>query len=251
MKRVKWGPLVRKGRALFLAYDQGMEHGPVDFNDDNVDPLLIIDIAQKGGFSGLVFHKGIAEKYNDEIRKSKVPLIIKLNGKTSLVKGEPISRQLCSVKEARQLGALAVGYTVYIGSEHESEMLQEFEGILREAHEFGMPVIAWMYPRGKSLEGKTSSELLAYSARVALEIGADMAKVIWNGSTKDLKWAVEAAGRTKVVVAGGMKVGEKDFVKSVSDVMKCDAVGLAVGRNVWQSKQPVELSKKIGKIVFG
>ena len=68
-----------------------------------------------------------------------------------------ISLQLCSVKEAVKLGASAVGYTIYIGSEHESAMLQEFEMIEREAHATGIPVIAWIYPRGKSTEGKDKS----------------------------------------------------------------------------------------------
>src|SRR3989344_3781763 len=95
--------ITKRGRALYLAYDQGMEHGPIDFNDKNVNPLYIIDIAKKGKFSAVIFQKGIAEKYSKEIKKSKVPLIIKLNGKTSLRKGEPLSIQICSVEEALDL----------------------------------------------------------------------------------------------------------------------------------------------------
>ena len=65
--------ITKKGKALYLAYDQGIEHGPIDFNDKNVDPLYIIDIAKKGKFSAVIFQKGIAEKYNKEIKKSKIP----------------------------------------------------------------------------------------------------------------------------------------------------------------------------------
>ena len=121
--------ILRKGKALFLAYDQGLEHGPTDFNDKNVDPNYIIEIAKKGKYTGIIFQKGIAKKYKKEITASKVPLIVKLNGKTNLVKGEPISRQLCTVREAVKLGAAAVGYTIYIGSQRESIMMQEFEKI--------------------------------------------------------------------------------------------------------------------------
>ena len=74
--------ITKKGKALFLAYDQGLEHGPTDFNDKNVDPKYIINIAKKGKYNGVVFQKGIAEKYQSEIKKSKVPLIVKLNGRT-------------------------------------------------------------------------------------------------------------------------------------------------------------------------
>ena len=99
-KRRNLNKIIKNGKTLILAYDQGLEHGPTDFNDKNVDPRYIIEIAKENNYSALVFQKGIAEKYDQEIRDSGVPLIIKLNGKTSLVKGDPISRQLCTVKEA-------------------------------------------------------------------------------------------------------------------------------------------------------
>ena len=70
--KIKWGGLLKKGRALYLAYDQGLEHGPEeDFNDKNIDPSYVINIAKKARFQGIVFQKGIAEKYHEEIKKSK------------------------------------------------------------------------------------------------------------------------------------------------------------------------------------
>jgi len=242
--------ITKKGKALFLAYDQGLEHGPTDFNDKNVDPNFIIDIARKGGYTGIVFQKGIAEKYNKEIKKSKVPLIVKLNGKTNLFKGEPISRQLCTVDEALKLGAKAVGYTVYIGSDYEDEMMQEFENIQREAHVQGIPVITWIYPRGKSVKGKSEKDLMAYACRVGLEIGADIIKIQYNGKVEDLKWAVKSAGKTKVVIAGGVKKNEGDFLKQVKEIMDSGAIGLAIGRNVWQASKPLEITNKIKKIIW-
>jgi class I fructose-bisphosphate aldolase len=242
--------ITTKGKALFLAYDQGLEHGPTDLNDKNVDPNFIIDIAKKGKYNALIFQKGIAEKYNKEIIKSKIPLIIKLNGKTCLVSGEPISRQLCTVDEAISLGAVAVGYTIYIGSEHESEMLAEFENIERAAHEKGLPVILWAYPRGKGIVDKKPEELMAYSARFGLEVGADIVKIAFNGTIKDLKWAVKVAGRTKVVIAGGIKKNDDDLIKQVKEIMKSGSIGLAVGRNVWQNENPMEITKKLKKAIF-
>ncbi len=240
----------KKGKALYLAYDQGLEHGPTDFNDKNVNPKYIIDIAKKGKYNAIVLQKGIAEKYNSDIRKSRVPLIIKLNGKTSLFKGEPIARQLCTVKEAIKLGASAVGYTIYIGSDYEDEMLQEFENIQREAHEKGLPVIVWIYPRGKSIKGKSETKLMAYAARTGLEIGADIIKIRYDGTIKDLKWAVKSAGKTKVVIAGGVKKQEKELLNQVKEIMDAGCMGLAIGRNIWQSKNPLELTKKIKKIIW-
>ncbi len=242
--------ITTKGKALFLAYDQGMEHGPSDFNDKNVDPGYIINIAKKGKYNGIVFQKGIAEKYKEEIKKSKIPLILKLNGKTNLVKGDPISTQLCTVKEAIKLGAKAVGYTIYIGSMHENKMFQEFEKIQREAHKKNIPIIAWIYPRGKSLKGKKEEELMAYACRVGLEIGADMIKIHSVGKLKDLIWAAKSAGKVKVVAAGGKKTSEKELLQQARDYMKAGFTGMAIGRNIWQSKNPLELTKKIKKIIW-
>ncbi|MFH0712053.1 MAG: fructose-bisphosphate aldolase [archaeon] len=262
--KVKLNKILRKGRGMFLAYDQGMEHGPTDFNDRNVDPVYIIDIARRGKFTALIFQKGIAEKYNSEIRKSGVPLIVKLNGKTSLVRGEPVSRQLCSVGEAVKLGAVAVGYTIYIGSEFESEMMAEFERIQVEAHERGLPVVVWIYPRGKFLRNfprevrsqksevrDKNRELMAYAARVGLEIGADIVKLQSNGDKEDLAWAVESAGKCKIVVAGGKKKSEGELLAEVRDAMSVGCVGVAVGRNVWQAEKPVDVAGKLRKIIWG
>jgi len=99
----------RRGRSIILAYDHGIEHGPADFmdNPDSADPGYILKLAREAGFDGVVFQRGVAEKYYD----GSVPLILKLNGKTSLYNGEPISVANCSVEEAISLGASAVGYT--------------------------------------------------------------------------------------------------------------------------------------------
>ena len=250
MKKINLSKITKKGKALFLAYDQGLEHGPTDFNDKNVNPEYIIDIAKKGKYTGIIFQKGIAEKYNKEIKEAKVPLIIKLNGKTNLFKGEPVARQLCSVREAIELGAEAVGYTIYIGSSYEDEMLQEFSKIEKEAHSKGLCVIAWIYPRGKSVKGKSTRELMAYAARTGLEIGADIIKIKYNGNFRDLKWAVQSAGKAKIVIAGGVKKDEKQLLRQVKEIIKAKCIGLAIGRNVWQNKNPMKITNKIKRLIW-
>lgn len=252
MKKKFLDRILENGRAFYLAYDQGLEHGPEgDFNDENIDPLFILKIAKKEKYGAVVFHKGIAEKYQKEIKKSKIPLILKLNGKTRLADGEPISAQIATVDEAKKLGAVAVGFTIYIGSKFEAKMVEEFSEIEREAHEIGMPVIVWIYPRGGKVKNDVSREMMAYAARTALELGADMVKMKWGGNKDDLRWAVKSAGRCKVVVAGGNKKSEKEFLKEVKDVMDSGAIGMAVGRNVWQSEDAFGISKKIREIIFG
>ena len=89
-----------------------------------------------------------------------------------------------------------------------------------------------------------------YSARIGLEIGADIVKLKYSGNLKALKKAVAAAGRCKIVVAGGIKVEEKDFLKQCKEIVETGVLGMAVGRNIWKSKNPEKLSKETRKIIF-
>ena len=242
--------ITRDGKALFLAYDQGMEHGPTDFDEDNVDPAKVLEIADSGYFTGVILQKGIAEKYYYG-KNYRVPLIVKLNGKTSLVKyKDPYSPQVCSVKEALGYGAKAVGYTIYVGSEFEAEMTEEFGEIEQEAEEAGIPVIAWMYPRGKSVPDENDPKAVAYAARVGLELGADIVKVRYTGDLDSFRWVVQSAGETKVVMMGGSKEEENVFLEKIKTAMEAGAIGAAVGRNIWQADDPLEVAKKIANIIW-
>lgn len=242
------GKISRDGKMMLLAYDQGFEHGPADFDDDNVDPQQIIDIARKAGvFTGIVFQAGVAQKYAVEL-----PLVVKLNGKTSFHAGEePVSLQIHSVDNAVELKAAGVGYTIYVGSEHEEEMIQEFGRIVEEAHAKDLVVIAWMYPRGKHVEGKeTSRDTVAYAARLALELGADVVKLPYTGDAESFKWVVKSAGKTKIVAQGGTKKEEMKLIEEIKEIMSAGAAGMAIGRNIWQSDDPVGLSKKIAEVIW-
>ena len=129
--------------------------------------------------------------------------------------------------------------------------MKEFARIEEKAHAKGLPVITWIYPRGAAIKNDVSREMMAYAARTGLELGADIIKMKSSGKLPDLKWAVKAAGRTKVIISGGSKKSEKDFLNGVRTVMKSGAAGMAIGRNVWQHPKPLELAKKLRGIVFG
>ena len=269
--------IMPNGKAMILAYDQGFEHGPRDFWEKPESRKLeyILDIAKRGKFSGIVLHAGLAEKYSNEIQNSGVPLILKLNGKSEIYTEEdPYSPQLYSVEDALSLGATAVGYTVYSGSKYEDQMHKEFAEIIRKAHSKGILAIGWMYPRGRSLfdrksasktfkmaleeqEGKKlaideTCSIVAYGARIGLELGADIVKVKYTGSIESFRWVVDCAAPTKVVMSGGpMTKTDEEFLSRVKEVLQAGAVGVAVGRNVWQRKAPLNISKKIHTIIYG
>lgn len=239
----------KNGKVLLLAYDQGFEHGPTDFNEKSVDPSYIMKIAKDGGFTGIVFQEGVAARYYEA--GSGVPLIVKLNGKTSFQGEEPLSLQLCTVQKAIELGAKGVGYTIYVGSEHEEQMMAEFSRIEDEAHKAGLTVIAWMYARGKKVAGKESSkEVTAYAARLGMELNADMVKVAYTGDVESFSWVVKSAGRCKVLVQGGKKMEWNELSAEVTGGMRAGAVGIAIGRNVWQADDPMEIAKKLNEIIF-
>lgn len=239
----------RNDRFLLLAYDQGLEIGPSEFNDENVDPEFIFKIADNGNFTGVIVQKGLAEKYYVGHNRT-APLIVKLNGKDKIYEGEPISQQLCSVEEAVKLGATAVGYTVYLGSDHEPEMLQQFGRIEEEAHRAGLPLIGWMYPRGKAVKDPSDPDVTAYAARVGLEIGADLVKVHWTGSVESFHWVVRSAGKTKVLSSGGPRQSDEKTLALARDVISAGAAGMAIGRDVWESKDPDGLSRKLAEIIL-
>ena len=165
-----------------LPIDQGLEHGPMDFfvNPDALDPDYQFRLARDGKFSAIALHIGLAEKYFHEYA-GDVPLILKLNGKTSIPPdNEAFSALTGTVEDAVRLGADAVGYTIYVGSPAQDRDFDQFLEVRQDAQDLGMPVIVWAYPRGDSVAkkgGKESLFAIDYAARVALELGADVVKV--------------------------------------------------------------------------
>lgn len=250
---------LKNGKAMFFAYDQGFEHGPTDFTEslENYDPAKIIEIAKESGvFTAIIFHEGIAQKYypiGGIDAQFLPPLLLKLNGKTAFHKDEePYSPQLCTVSEAVRIGAAGVGYTIYIGSEHEAKMMKEFSKIEDEAHEAGLVVTMWAYPRGKHVAGKEiDKDTVAYGTRIALEMGADFVKVPYTGDPESFSWVVKSAGKTKVLIQGGSKKTEEELLNEIKGAMKAGASGVAIGRNVWQNSDPITMARKIAGAVYG
>lgn len=246
------------GTLLFLPIDQGLEHGPRDFfaNPASLDPEYQWRLAVAGNYSGIALQIGLAAKYIRDYA-GQVPLVLKLNGKTDIPADKsPISPLHTSVEEAVRLGADAVGYTLYVGSELQAEDFQQFGEVRREAERYGMPIIVWSYPRGEAVEakgGKESPYAVEYAARVACELGADIVKVNmptdpgakasaspkpYNAMSYDMVEAfervVKAAGRTPVLLSGGEKTSDEELFQKAQSALEAGATGFIFGRNVWQ-----------------
>jgi len=250
------------GTALFLPYDQGLEHGPRDFtaNPAASDPRYIIRLAVEGGFNGIAVQIGAAEKFYWDFA-GEVPLILKLNGKTDLPPDdEALSPLHASVEDAVRLGADAVGYTLYVGTPAAAADFGQLRRVREDAHRLGLPLVVWAYPRGSAVEtkgGKDSFYTVDYATRVASELGADVVKVNFpradkragvpaaydrEVSTQDAVTAVvRSAGRTLVLLSGGEKAGDDEMVERARESMEAGATGLIFGRNIWQREHDESL----------
>ncbi len=268
----KYGP--GNGRLMILPIDQGLEHGPRDFfvNPESLNPEFQLRLALEGGFSAIAFQVGLAEKYLRTFA-GKVPLILKINGKTEVPPDdEAFSPCNASVEDAVRLGADAVGYTSYIGSPRQDDDFIQFGKVRREAERAGIPVIMWAYPRGKYMEakgGKDSLYAVDYAARVAQELGADVVKVNYPKideekraqypkEYRDLKLSkremlekvVASAGRTLTLMSGGSKRSDDELFDDVRVALEAGVTGFIFGRNMWQRRfgEALEVAGKITKM---
>lgn len=258
---------LRNGTLLVLPLDQGLEHGPRDFfeSPESLDPGHELRLAEEANYNAIALQIGLSSKYLGSFA-GRVPLILKLNGKTEIPADDaPFSPLNATVEDAVRLGADAVGYTLYIGSSRQSEDLAQFSGVRREAERYGMPVIVWAYPRGSDIElkgGRDSFYAIDYAARVACELGADIVKLNYPKtdpkalamapkpySTMDItpeeaiKQIVKSAGRTLVLLSGGSKMSDADVLAKARACMEAGGVGLIFGRNIWQ--RPLDEAKRI------
>ncbi|MEI6499471.1 MAG: fructose-bisphosphate aldolase [Armatimonadota bacterium] len=244
------------GTAMFLPIDQGLEHGPGDFfpNPASKNPDFQLELALRGNYTGIVFQIGLAEKYMHKYA-GKVPLVLKLNGKTTIPPDDyAFSPLTSSVEDAVRLGADAVGYTLYVGSPAQAEDMIQFEKVRADAEAFGIPVIMWAYPRGSAIEekgGRDSIYAVDYAARTACELGADVVKInlpkldnvaelakpytnLQDDEAAAVRRVVESAGKTLVLFSGGSKLGDEDLLAKAHLCMEAGATGLIFGRNMWQ-----------------
>lgn len=239
-----------KGRLMLFAGDQKVEHLNNDFlgegiSPDDGDPEHLFRIASKAKIGAFATQFGLISRYG--MSYPDVPYIVKLNSKTNLVKplqAEPLSSQWLSVddvaelKQENGLRILGVGYTFYIGSENEAQMLREAAQIVRQAHHHGLPAILWSYARGKAVPIEKDPKIIAGAAGVAACLGADFAKVNYPDgadAADRLKDAVRAAGRTKVICSGGSRMGVEPFLRRLHEQIHVSGTGgSATGRNIHQ-----------------
>ena len=249
--RVRLGRILRDGKAVIFAFDHGLEHGPKDFPEDRLAARAIIQAVVEAGVDAIMLLPGMARLTYD-IWAGKAALIVKLTGKTEMRPDDVIHLQsrLASVEEAIALGADAVAATVYWGSEHEDQMVENWLLIKEAADAYGMPTLQLAYPRGRNIKDRYAPEIVMYGVRAAVEVGADLIKTYYTGSRETFAKVVEMAQGVPVVMSGGaVRERPYDFLVDVMNVMAAGGSGVAVGRNVFRAKDIKAMAKAVVGVV--
>ena len=229
-------------RTVVVPMDHGVTIGPVKGIENMQDAVTRL---LKGGADAFVLHKGIAKCVNVE----KAALIVHLSAISNLTPNCQCKTQVCTVQEAVRLGADAVSVHVNVGALDECVMLATLGSVADECDQYGMPLLAMMYPRGPKISSEHETTAVAHAARLGAELGADIIKTNYTGDPKTFKRVLEGCP-VPVIIAGGPKTETTQAtLQMVYDSMKAGAAGLSIGRNVFQHKNPTLMVKALTAIV--
>lgn len=232
-------------RCIIVPMDHGVTSGPVP---GLVDAKKIVAEVAEGGADAVLMHKGLVRCSHRRSGRD-VGLIVHLSASTSLSPYPNSKVLVASVQEAVRLGADAVSVHVNLGGEDESAMLADLGRTAREADDWGMPLLAMMYTRGAHIKDPFAPDIIAHSARVAAELGADMVKVPYSGDIDSFRH-VAGSCHIPLVIAGGEKMeSTRKLLQMVKDSIAAGGAGLSLGRNVFQHPRPQALMRALSGIV--
>ena len=235
----------RSGRTVIVPMDHGVTLGPVT---GLTDIRQTIDAVAEGGANAIVIHKGLVEA-GHRGRGKDVGLIVHLSASTHIAPDPNCKVMTTTVEEAIRLGADAVSIHVNLGAEDERSMLQDFGRIARIASEWGVPLLAMIYTRGSKVKNEYDVNTIKHAARVGAELGADIVKVSYSGSSESFREVVQGCF-VPVVIAGGEKMDtDEDILRMVNGAMAAGAAGVSIGRNVFQHQDPTKIVQAIAGIV--
>ena len=233
------------GRTVIAPMDHGVSDGPMK---GIIDIDKTVESISQGGADAILMHKGIVEQGHRGYGKD-IGLIVHLSASTSLAPNPNNKVIVTSVEKAIQLGADAVSVHVNLGSETESEKIQELGEISETCSYWGLPLLAMMYPRGQKVENEHDVELVKHAARVGSELGVDIVKTNYTGDPDSFKEVVEGA-LVPVVIAGGPKVDtDEELLQMVKDSIEVGGAGVAFGRNLFQAENPGKITRAISEVV--
>jgi putative autoinducer-2 (AI-2) aldolase len=224
-------------RCLMLAVDHGYFQGPTTGLENlgkTVNPLLPYADA-------LMITRGALRNWIPaEMDK---PIVLRVSGGQSILKELSNEIITTSIEDAIRINASAITCSVYIGGEHERQTIENLAKLVNEGETYGIPVLA-VTAVGKEMV--RDARYLGLACRMCVEIGAHMVKTYY---CKDFQEVVEACGNVPVVIAGGKKIEEKAALEMAYNALQDGAAGVDMGRNVFQSDNPVGMMRAVKAIV--
>lgn len=231
-------------KIVIVPMDHGVTVGPIK---GLIDMPKTINLIAEGGANAVVLHVGMALHGHRGTGKD-IGLILHLSASTSLGPDPNYKVLVNNVQRAIKMGADAVSVHINIGAEDEARMLRDLGKVSIECMEWGMPLLAMMYPRGKKIQNENDVDAVKHVARVGVELGADIIKCPYTGSPETFKEVVEGCP-VPVVIAGGSKLSDEETLKMIEGAMKAGAAGLSMGRNAFQHEDPVKFVKAACEMV--
>ena len=227
------------GRCLFLPVDHGYFQGPTRKLEEprkTIEPLL--------PYADAIFiTRGILRSSVDP--DNTKPIILRVSGGTSMV-GADLANEgiITEIDEVIRLNAAAMGISIFVGTDYEKDSLLNLSKLVDEGEKYGIPVMA-VTAVGKELE-KRDARYLALCSRIAAELGARVVKTYWCEGFE----RVVGGCPVPVVMAGGPQVDtELEVFQFVHDGIQKGAIGVNLGRNIWQNDYPIAMIKAIRAIV--
>lgn len=227
------------GRIFMLPLDHGFTLGPVPGIHDLVGTLAKV----ADHVTCTVVHKGFVTKARQF--QDRMGIIMHLSGSTVYSPDPDDKRIIGTVQEAIDLGADAVSVHLNLGSQTENNQLEDIGKVGTDCNRLGMPLVIMAYPGGPITPDSYNADLVAQAARVAAELGADIAKIPYPGDPYSFKYAVRGAGIPVVVAGGNREQNEERFLAKVQGAADGGAMGVSAGRNVFQSDNPGKLMEAI------
>jgi len=246
-KRIRLERIIdrRTKRTLIVPMDHGLSMGPIAGLEDMEE---MIDKVARGGANAVVLHKGIVRAGHRGYGKD-IGLIVHLSGSTSLGPDPNCKVSVATVEEAVKLGADGVSVHINVGAPNELEQLKHLGEVAEACDRWGMPLFAMMYPRGPKIKKEHDSTVVAHAARVGAELGADIVKTVYTGDIDSFRKVVRGCP-VPIVIAGGPKMEtDKDVLRLASEAVEAGAIGVSIGRNVFQHRNPVAMIKALAKII--
>lgn len=236
--------LGRDGRGVIVPMDHGVSDGPLAGLERPAETTRAV---VRGGADSVIVHKGLVRSIAPAL--DATGLWLHVSASTGLNPDPNDKRIVASVEEAVRLGADGISIHVNVGAPQESRMIEDMGRIAAECDRYQLPLLAMMYPRGHEIRDPTDLKLVKKVARLGFEMGADVLKVPYTGSTATFR-EVTGCVDVPVLISGGPKAeDERAFLSHVHGAIAAGGAGVSVGRNLWQHKDPAAITRACSRII--